>query len=58
MKRFKTEYIEKYLIQGDFESNFISVKTDSDKDNKRRVLNTDGRYKLKDKKSFTWNGKI
>ena len=52
MKRFKTEYIEKYLIQGDFESNFISVKTDSDKDNKRRVLNTDGRYKLKDKKSF------
>ena len=52
MKRFKTEYIEKYLIQGDFESNFISVKTDSDKDNKRRVLNTDGRFKLKDKKSF------
>ena len=52
MKRFKTEYIEKYLIQGDFESNFISVKTDSYKDNKRRVLNTDGRYKLKDKKSF------
>ena len=46
MKRFKTEYIEKYLIQGDFESNFISVKTDSDKDNKRRVLNTDGRYQL------------
>lgn len=52
MKRFKTVYIEKYLIQGDFESNFISVKTDSDKDNKRRVLNTDGRYKFKDKKSF------
>ena len=52
MKRFKTEYIEKYLIQGDFESNFSSVKTDPDPDNKRRVLNTDGRYKLKDKKSF------
>ena len=64
MKKFKTEYIEKYLIQGDFESNFISIIIDPD-DNKKRVLappkednNLDfvvapnGRRELKNKKSF------
>ena len=64
MKKFKTEYIEKYLIQGNFESNFISIIIDPD-DNKQRVLvppredndldfvvAPDGRRELKNKKSF------
>lgn len=49
MKKFKTEYIQKYLIKGNFESNFISKKIDAE--TKKKILATDGRYKLKDKNS-------
>ena len=49
MKKFKTEYIQKYLIKGNFESNFISKKIDAE--TKKKILASDGRYKLKDKNS-------
>ena len=49
MKKFKTEYIQKYLIQGNFESNFISIKTEVE--TKKKILAADGRYKLIDKNS-------
>ena len=52
MKKFKTEYLQKYLIQGDFESNFISVKPKTDDYDKQRFLDADGRYKFKEKMSF------
>ena len=38
MKKFNTEYIQKYLIQGNFESNFISTIINPN-DNKKRVFN-------------------
>ena len=52
MKKFKSEYLQKYLIQGDFESNFISVKPKTDDNDKQRFLDADGRYKFKEKMSF------
>ena len=41
--------IQKYLIQGNFESNFISIKTEVE--TKKKILAADGRYKLIDKNS-------
>ena len=55
MKKFKSEYLQKYLIQGDFESNFISVKPKTDDNDKQRFLDADGRYKFKEKMSPQFN---